>query len=143
MQAAISEDFSRPSSRPGLHRISAGLGGCTLAVYWRCLQYLCGRTGRRKLQTCDNARVQSCGHLSTQDPLHAYLCHHVLPQIGAVRGRVDFRVFSMKHAKVYLYEESHTRLRLVGKFFSDGGHDGYQATQRMWQEFENLQVLRG
>jgi aminoglycoside phosphotransferase len=49
----------------------------------------------------------------------------------------------MKQAKVYLYEESHTRLRLVGKFFSEDGRDGYQATQRMWQEFENLQVLRG
>ncbi len=87
--------------------------------------------------------MESCGHLSAHDPLHAYLRHSILPQIGAVKGRTDFRVFSLKDSKVYLYEESHTRLKLVGKFFADAGHKREQAQQRMSQEFENLHMLRG
>src|ERR1700761_9149969 len=87
--------------------------------------------------------VESCGHLATQDPLHAYLSQSILPQLGAPKGRKDFRVFSLKHSKVYLYEEKNTRLKLVGKFFADQGHAGEEASQRMSQEFENLQVLRG
>jgi aminoglycoside phosphotransferase (APT) family kinase protein len=87
--------------------------------------------------------VESCGHLSAHDPLHSYLRHSILPQIGAVKGQTDFRVFSLKDSKVYLYEEKHTRLKLVGKFFADGGHKREQAEQRMSQEFENLHMLRG
>jgi len=43
----------------------------------------------------------------------------------------DFRVFSMKHSKVYLYEERHSHAQVVGKFFVNGGHDKVQAMQRM------------
>ena len=64
-----------------------------------------------------------------------------------VRNRLaDFRVFSMKHSKVYLYEERHSRAQVVGKFFvnggTKGGKDTDEAARRMWQEFDNLQVLR-
>jgi aminoglycoside phosphotransferase (APT) family kinase protein len=57
---------------------------------------------------------------------------------------VDFRVFRIKDEKVYLYEEAHSRTLLVGKFFA--AHDGRsssKASERMQQEFENLQLLRG
>jgi aminoglycoside phosphotransferase len=83
------------------------------------------------------------GHLSSRDPLHPYLVHDVLPQMGVRNRPADFRVFSMKHSKVYLYEECHTRARVVGKFFLNGDHDTAQATLRMQQEFDNLQLLRG
>jgi aminoglycoside phosphotransferase len=85
---------------------------------------------------------QYVGHLSSRDPLHPYLLHEVLPQIGVRNNRADFRVFSMKHSKVYLYEECHSRAQIVGKFFVSGGHETAEASQRMRQEFDNLELLR-
>ncbi len=83
------------------------------------------------------------GHLPAHDPLHPYLQHQILPQIGFSGHTADFRVFSVKTSKVYLYEEKHSRALLVGKFFVNGGHNGAQAVHRMNQEFDNLHVLRG
>src|SRR5450759_2828727 len=83
------------------------------------------------------------GHLRADDPLHGYLSHHVLPRMGVTAQRVDFRVFCLKETKVYRYEESHSRTQVVGKFFVNGRHHGSVAMERMRQEFENLQVLRG
>ncbi len=68
--------------------------------------------------------------------------HDVLPQIGIRNSLADFRVFSMKDSKVYLYEERHSRAQVVGKFFVNGGSDTAQASQRMRQEFDNLELLR-
>src|ERR1035438_5433424 len=86
---------------------------------------------------------QYLGHLSSHDPLHLYLVQDVLPQIGVRNGAADFRVFSMKDSKVYLYEERHSCAQVVGKFFVSGGHRTADAIQRMRQEFDNLQLLRG
>ncbi len=83
------------------------------------------------------------GHLSSHDPLHPYLVHDVLPQMGVRNSAADFRVFSMKDSKVYLYEERHTCAQVVGKFFLSHGHHTADAIQRMRQEFDNLQLLRG
>jgi len=82
------------------------------------------------------------GHLPATDPLHPYLTEHILPQTGGDRHRADFRVFSMKRSKVYLYEEKHSRTQFVGKFFADGKHNDAESSQRMLQEFDNLQFLR-
>ena len=85
---------------------------------------------------------QYLGHLSSRDPLHPYLVHDVLPQIGVRNRSAEFRVFSMKASKVYLYEERNSCAQVVGKFFlSDGGQTA-GAIHRMSQEFENLQLLR-
>jgi aminoglycoside phosphotransferase (APT) family kinase protein len=88
---------------------------------------------------------QYLGHLSSHDPLHPYLVHYVLPQmgIGVRNGGADFRVFSMKDSKVYLYEERHTCAQVVGKFFVSGSHHSVDAIRRMRREFDNLQLLRG
>jgi serine/threonine protein kinase len=87
---------------------------------------------------------QYVGHLAAGDPLHGYLCDCILPQVGVAGPAADFRVFSMKSSRVYLYEEKHSRALLVGKFFDGKGtRDGGEATHRMQQEFENLQLLRG
>jgi hypothetical protein len=83
------------------------------------------------------------GHLSARDPLHPYLVHDVLPKMGVRNSPADFRVFSMKHQKVYLYEDCHSRAQVVGKFFVSGRHDTTEATERMRREFDNLQLLRG
>ena len=83
------------------------------------------------------------GHLRSDDPLHAYLSHEVLPNMGVTARPVDFRVFCLKEMKVYRYEESHSRAQVVGKFFVNGSHHGPVAMERMRREFENLQVLAG
>ena len=83
------------------------------------------------------------GHLRTDDPLHGYLSHYVLPGMGVTARQVDFRVFCLKETKVYRYEESHSRTQVVGKFFVNGSRHGLVAMERMRREFENLQVLRG
>jgi serine/threonine protein kinase len=84
------------------------------------------------------------GHLPAHDPLHNYLSHDILPLLGVVRPSVDFRVFSMKGARVYLYEEKYSQALVVGKFFAaNEGHNGAKANQHMRQEFDNLQLLRG
>jgi thiamine kinase-like enzyme len=86
---------------------------------------------------------QYLGHLSSHDPLHPYLVHDVLPQIGVRSSTAEFRVFSMKDGKVYLYEERHSCAQVVGKFFVSGGSHSANAIQRMDQEFDNLRLLRG
>ena len=85
---------------------------------------------------------QYVGHLSSRDPLHPYLVHDVLPRMGVRNKPADFRVFSMKHSKVYLYEECHSRTQVVGKFFVSDGHATAEAIQRMQQEYDNLQLAR-
>ncbi len=82
------------------------------------------------------------GHLSSRDPLHPYLVHDVLPRVGVRESQAEFRVFSMKQSKVYLYEECNSRTQVVGKFFLSGGHDTGDAVHRMRQEFDNLELLR-
>src|ERR1035437_479408 len=83
------------------------------------------------------------GHLSSHDPLYLFLVHDVLPQIGVRNNEAEFRVFSMKDSKVYLYEERYSCAQVVGKFFVSGSHHSVDAIQRMRREFDNLQVLRG
>ncbi|HXM41937.1 MAG TPA: phosphotransferase [Bryobacteraceae bacterium] len=86
---------------------------------------------------------QYLGHLSARDPLHPYLVQDVLPQMGVRNSPAEFRVFSMKDGKVFLYEERHSCAQVVGKFFVSGGRHAADGSQRMRQEFDNLQVLRG
>ena len=83
------------------------------------------------------------GHLSSHDPLHPYLVHEVLPKIGIHNRTADFRVFSMKDGKVFLYEERHTNAQIVGKFFVSRKRQAGEAIRRMRLEFDNLELLRG
>src|SRR5437660_12768761 len=83
------------------------------------------------------------GHLPASDPLYPYLREHILPEAGVDGHHADFRVFSMKRAKVYLYEEKHSRTQVVGKFFANGKHSVAESIERMQREFDNLQLLRG
>src|ERR1039458_10363431 len=84
---------------------------------------------------------QYLGRLSSHDPLHLFLMHDVLPQIGVRNSGAEFRVFNMKDSKVYLYEERYSCAQVVGKYFVSGGHPTAIATQRMRQEFDNLTLL--
>ncbi len=82
---------------------------------------------------------QYIGHLPTHDPLHHYLQYDILPQLGQSDNSAQFRVFRMHGSnEVYLYEERHSQMQIIGKFFAGNG----TTAQRMEQEFHNLHLLR-
>lgn len=81
------------------------------------------------------------GHLSREDPMYGYLQDHIAPQQGFSLPDARYRVFRFDDSRnVYLYEEIHQRIRIVGKFFksSDPGH----ARKTGETEFNNLLFLR-
>jgi hypothetical protein len=89
--------------------------------------------------------MQYLGHLPADDPLGHYLRNEILPQLGYVDPSAEFRVFRFKaQDSVYLYEERHSRLRVVGKFFAGPFQPGTESSRRrMDREYENLLHLRG
>lgn len=82
------------------------------------------------------------GHLPKNDPLYDYLCHDIMPQVGA-NGKNGFRVFSSKssHA-VYIYEDRETGERVVGKFFAADEPDFERAKRKMYREYNNINEIR-
>jgi aminoglycoside phosphotransferase (APT) family kinase protein len=87
------------------------------------------------------------GHLPRHDPLHDYLQHDIFPQLGLPDDRgAGFRVFRLGGSnEVYLYEERHSRARVVGKFFGGNARGGPPVPgrePRMLQEFHNLHLIR-
>ncbi len=90
---------------------------------------------------------QYIGHLPVHDPLHHYLQYDILPQVGLDNRYAKFRVFRMGGSnEVYLYEEKHSNVQVVGKFFAGNGNERLRVPekyQRMEQEFHNLHLIRG
>jgi aminoglycoside phosphotransferase (APT) family kinase protein len=86
------------------------------------------------------------GHLEPHDPFYGYLRYDILPLLptGSPACAPGFRVFQLPASShVYRYEERHTHVRLIGKFF--GGVPGVgeeTAFRRMEAEFNNLNHLR-
>ena len=88
------------------------------------------------------------GHLKADDSFYSYLRYDILPLLpGGTYSPAhspEFRVFQLPASShVYLYEERHTRTRIIGKFF--GGVPGVgedTAFRRMEAEFNNLNHLR-
>jgi aminoglycoside phosphotransferase (APT) family kinase protein len=84
------------------------------------------------------------GHLPKEDPLYNYLRYDILPQLGVDGGAPDFRVFQFFASNhVYLYEDTISRVRAIGKFFggiTNRGDD--KAFRHMEREFNNLNHLR-
>jgi aminoglycoside phosphotransferase (APT) family kinase protein len=85
------------------------------------------------------------GHLSIEDPLYGYLRYDILPQLGVAGSAPDFRVYGIQASNhVYLYEERHSRTRLIGKFFGGISNRAREtAFHHMEREFNNLNHLRG
>lgn len=83
------------------------------------------------------------GHLPHADPLHGYLQHEILPQLGVPSHALEFRVFQSACSRnVYLYEEKRSGVRLIGKFYP-AHHDPLGQALRTGQtEFSNLDFLR-
>jgi hypothetical protein len=84
------------------------------------------------------------GHLRESDPLHGYLRHHVLPQLGFGGGEARIRVHRLSDSRdVYLYEEKFSGIRVVGKFHAQNrGLNASLAPQSARHEFDNLHWLR-
>ena len=84
------------------------------------------------------------GHLSRSDPLYGYLRHDILPQLGMDGVAPEFRVHRLRASNhVYLYEERHSGIRIVGKFFQGAAHRSAEAaSRRMHAEYRNLRYLR-
>lgn len=89
--------------------------------------------------------MQYLGHLEGNDPLRHYLHTEILPQLGYGNGHAEFRVFRLgERDSVYLYEERHSGLRVVGKFFARLYQPGCPASQgKMDREYDNLRLLHG
>lgn len=81
------------------------------------------------------------GHLSHHDPLYGYLESQIIPQLGLSLPDAHYRVFQFIDSRdVYLYEEVHGGIRLVGKFFKSP--DPVHARRTGETEFNNLVFLR-
>ena len=83
------------------------------------------------------------GHLTRNDPLQAYLQNEILPQLGYLDANPDFRVFRLgDQESICLYEERHSGLRVVGKFFAQPNQPSTASSQQqMDREYENLLLL--
>jgi aminoglycoside phosphotransferase (APT) family kinase protein len=89
--------------------------------------------------------LQYLGHLARNDPLLAYLQNQILPVLGYLDANPEFRVFRLgDQDSICLYEERHSGLRVVGKFFARPYQPGTVSSQRqMDREYDNLLLLAG
>lgn len=85
------------------------------------------------------------GHLARHDPLYPYLAHEILRRINVYENNAEFRVFELVASNtVYAYEEKHSKVCLIGKFYGPTfGWDQDRAMARAQREYGNLEVLRG
>jgi len=84
------------------------------------------------------------GRLPENDPLHGYLQYDIQPLITGSTGHTTYRVFRLHGSNdVYLYEDRHTGVKVVGKFFlSSRKWDSKKAFSRLTNEFNNLCLMR-
>lgn len=83
------------------------------------------------------------GHLQRRDPLYDYLHYEIQPKVG-LHGDHDYRVFRL-HASnnVYLYEDTKTLKRIIGKFYYSASLPMREAAHNtMTREFSNLEYMR-
>lgn len=87
---------------------------------------------------------QYVGHVDRGDPLYGYLRQDILPGAGVFSREPRFRVFRLSGERgIYLYEEKHSGLRVVGKFYKGAhGLNASHAPQSSEHEYRNLVWLR-
>jgi hypothetical protein len=88
--------------------------------------------------------LEYCGLLDRHDPLFYFLKEEIIPPLNGHSTYLDIHVFKMEGSKqIYLYEEEHTGIKIIGKFFpSSNRQNGFG--QRSWaeHEFYNLCMVR-
>lgn len=84
------------------------------------------------------------GHLPHCDPLYGYLQKEIFNRFYGTAETVEFRVFRMNASNdVYLYEDTRTDRRVLGKFFlSSHMPDKNIASHRLEREYRNLREFR-
>ncbi len=86
--------------------------------------------------------MKHIGRLNPHDPLFTYLREAIFPQLSAVPPQ-HFRVFQFPASnEVFLYEETRSRQKVIGKFFQRPGKNPQQAWNHAWNEWQNLHFLR-
>ena len=88
-----------------------------------------------------NARY--LGHLAYDDPLYGYIRDQIIPQLGVASNHAVFRVFQPANSHhVYLYEDEHSGLRIIGKFHPDKRNSNAHPSKTGETEYNNLVFLR-
>jgi hypothetical protein len=88
--------------------------------------------------------LEYLGHVSMSDPIWGYLCHEIFPSLGLGCRPKGFRVFKPRvSGRLYIYEETSSGARVVGKFFAEyKGAAFNSAAGAMEREFSNMLLLR-
>ncbi len=84
------------------------------------------------------------GHVRKEDPVYSYFRDEIQPALNRPCADPDYRVFRMHGSnEVYRYEERHTGVQFIGKFFLHAAQrDPVLAERRMEREFNNLNRMR-
>lgn len=83
------------------------------------------------------------GRLNPYDPLYAYLDRQIFPRPNHGQGSSQFRVFQFPASNaVFLYEETHSQQKVIGKFFNRIHRDPQQAWDRAHNEWRHMHLLR-
>jgi len=83
---------------------------------------------------------KNLGYLQENDPLHRYLQEEIIPQLGITRTDAQFTVQNSESSKnVYLYRETHSGVKIIGKYYPDRSSGGITKGE---VEYRNLRHLR-
>jgi len=84
------------------------------------------------------------GHLSLSDRLYAYIKEHIAPQLGFYSPGTVYRVFKFTCSRsVYLYQERHSKVRIVAKFHQNHLPDSPSHPRKTGgKEYSNLLYVR-
>ncbi len=83
------------------------------------------------------------GRLNPHDPLYTYLQEQIYPQLLTEERAHQFRVFQLPASnEVFLYEETHSQRKVIGKFFNRIGKDPQQAWELAHNEWQHMHTLR-
>ena len=83
------------------------------------------------------------GRLNPHDPFYAYLQEQIFPPLLTEQHPHQFRVFQFPASNaVFLYEETHSQHKVIGKFFNRIGKDPQQAWEQAHNEWRYMHTLR-
>lgn len=87
--------------------------------------------------------LDKVGSLDKNDPLYEVLLRDIQPSLN-LSGERDYEVFKLNASNnVYLYQETQTHAKFIGKFFYNGFGNRNSANNKMEREFANLEYMRG
>ena len=84
------------------------------------------------------------GLLQTDDPLYDYLKYDIQPQLTDFMENPAYIVYHLSGSnEVYQYEETHTGVKMIGKYFySDRDENRQAAAENLEKEYQKLETAR-